>query len=75
MSIIELLLSPAAILGAAVIFTNAVGILGDRLGLGHGAVWSILAAVGTALPETMILSTAPESGLPDSKRCSPRGGG
>ena len=38
MSIIELLLSPAAILGAAVIFTNAVEILGDRLGLGHGAV-------------------------------------
>ena len=75
MSIIELILSLAAILGAAVIFTNAVEILGDRLGLGHGAVGSILAAVGTALPETMILSTAPESGLPDSKRCSPRGGG
>ena len=54
MSIIELILSLAAILGAAVIFTNAVEILGDRLGLGHGAVGSILAAVGTALPETMI---------------------
>ena len=54
MSIIELILSLAAILGAAVLFTNAVEILGDRLGLGHGAVGSILAAVGTALPETMI---------------------
>ncbi len=54
MSIIELILSLAAILGAAVIFTNAVEILGDRLGLGHGAVGSVLAAVGTALPETMI---------------------
>ena len=54
MSIIELMLSLAAILGAAVLFTNAVEILGDRLGLGHGAVGSILAAVGTALPETMI---------------------
>jgi cation:H+ antiporter len=54
MYIIELILSLAAILGAAVLFTNAVEILGDRLGLGHGAVGSILAAVGTALPETMI---------------------
>ena len=54
MSIIELLLSLAAILGAAVIFTNAVGILGDRLGLGHGAVGSILGAPG----ETMIPSVA-----------------
>jgi cation:H+ antiporter len=54
MSIIELMVSLAAILGAAVLFTNAIEILGDRLGLGHGAVGSILAAVGTALPETMI---------------------
>jgi cation:H+ antiporter len=54
MSIVELILSLAAILGAAVLFTNAVEILGDRLGLGHGPVGSILAAVGTALPETMI---------------------
>lgn len=54
MSIIELILSLAAILGAAVLFTNAVELLGDRMGLGHGAVGSILAAVGTALPETMI---------------------
>ena len=75
MSILELLLSLAAILGAAVIFTNAVEILGDRLELGRGAVGSTLAAVGTALPETMILSTAPEAGLLDFKRCSPRGGG
>lgn len=54
MSIIELLLALVAILGAAVLFTNAVEILGERLNLGHGAVGSILAAVGTALPETMI---------------------
>ncbi|HKH12192.1 MAG TPA: hypothetical protein VKA73_13715 [Rubrobacter sp.] len=54
MYIIELVLSLAAILGAAVLFTNAVELLGDRLGLGHGAVGSVLAAVGTALPETMI---------------------
>ena len=54
MTIIELSLSLVAILGAAVIFTNAVEILGERLEMGQGAVGSILAAVGTALPETMI---------------------
>lgn len=54
MTIIELVLSLAAILGAAMLFTNAVEILGDRLNLGAGAVGSVLAAVGTALPETMI---------------------
>lgn len=54
MTVIELVLSLAAILGAAVIFTNAIEILGERLNLGQGAVGSLLAAVGTALPETMI---------------------
>jgi cation:H+ antiporter len=54
MSIIELIVALAAILGAAVLFTNAVEIMGERMNLGHGAVGSILAAVGTALPETMI---------------------
>ena len=38
---------------AAALFTNAVEILGDRLNLGQGG-GSVLAAVGTALPETMI---------------------
>ena len=54
MTIIELILSLVAILGAAILFTNAVEIMGDRLHLGAGAVGSVLAAVGTALPETMI---------------------
>ena len=53
-TIIELLLSAAAIVVAAALFTNAIEILGERLNLGAGAVGSILAAVGTALPETMI---------------------
>jgi cation:H+ antiporter len=39
---------------AAALFVNAVEMLGDRLNLGEGAVGSVLAAVGTALPETMI---------------------
>jgi cation:H+ antiporter len=54
MTIIELVLSAVAIVVAAALFTNAVEILGDRLNLGQGAVGSVLAAVGTALPETMI---------------------
>ena len=53
-TIIEMVLSLAAILGAAVVFTNAIEILGQRMNLGEGAVGSLLAAVGTALPETMI---------------------
>ena len=53
-TIIEMVLSLAAILGAAVVFTNAIEILGQRMNLGQGAVGSLLAAVGTALPETMI---------------------
>jgi cation:H+ antiporter len=54
MTIIELVLSAVAIVVAAALFTNAVEILGDRLHLGQGVVGSVLAAVGTALPETMI---------------------
>ncbi len=48
------LLSLVIILIAAEIFTNAIEWFGHRLGLAEGAVGSVLAAVGTALPETMI---------------------
>lgn len=58
MALIELILSLAAILLAAVLFTNAIKILGSRLQMGQGAVGSVLAAVGTALPETMIAIVA-----------------
>ncbi len=53
-TVLQLVLSLVAILGAAALFTNAVEMLGERMNLGQGAVGSILAAVGTALPETMI---------------------
>lgn len=53
-TIIELVLSAVVIVVAAALFTNAVEILGDRLDLDQGSVGSVLAAVGTALPETMI---------------------
>src|SRR5205085_11526468 len=42
------------ILVGAELFTNAVEWFGHKLGLGEGAVGSVLAAVGTALPETTI---------------------
>jgi cation:H+ antiporter len=44
----------AVILAGALLFTNAVEWAGYRLGLGEGATGSILAAVGTAMPETLI---------------------
>jgi cation:H+ antiporter len=47
-----------AILVGALFFTNAVEILGGRLGMRQGAVGSLLAAVGTALPESMIAVVA-----------------
>ncbi|HEX2181730.1 MAG TPA: hypothetical protein VHH10_05555 [Rubrobacteraceae bacterium] len=53
-TIIELVLSAVVIVVAAAIFTNAVELLGHRLDLDQGSVGSVLAAVGTALPETMI---------------------
>ncbi len=42
------------ILFSAELFTNGVEWLGQRLSLSEGVVGSVLAAVGTALPETLI---------------------
>jgi cation:H+ antiporter len=44
----------AAILLGAEVFTNGVEWLGRRLGLGAGATGSVLAAIGTAMPETVV---------------------
>ncbi|MGE5416292.1 MAG: sodium:calcium antiporter [Acidobacteriota bacterium] len=49
-----LLISLGIILIGAEVFTNSVEWLGHRYELSEGAVGSVLAAVGTALPETMI---------------------
>lgn len=46
------------ILLAAELFTNGIEWFGHRLRLGEGAVGSVLAAVGTALPETTIAIVA-----------------
>jgi cation:H+ antiporter len=53
-----LALSFMVILAGALLFTNAVEWLGYRLKLGEGAVGSLLAAVGTAMPETLIAIVA-----------------
>lgn len=58
LTIVEFVLALVAILVGAVFFTNAVEILGGRLGMQQGAVGSLLAAVGTALPESMIAVVA-----------------
>lgn len=58
MSVLLLALSFAVILGGALLFTNAVEWIGHRLELGEGAVGSLLAAVGTAMPETLIAIVA-----------------
>ncbi|KHO61359.1 membrane protein [Thermoanaerobacter sp. YS13] len=49
-----LLFSLAFILLSCILFTNSVEWFGKKLNLSQGVVGSILAAVGTALPETII---------------------
>jgi cation:H+ antiporter len=59
---LELLAAFVLIVGGAIWFTNAVEWLGRRLDLGAGAVGALLAAVGTALPESVIPIVALLSG-------------
>src|SRR6185503_14512969 len=54
MDLLILLVSFVIILAGAELFTNGIEWFGRKLGLAEGAVGSVLAAVGTALPETMI---------------------
>ncbi|MCX5920430.1 MAG: sodium:calcium antiporter [Candidatus Melainabacteria bacterium] len=52
----------AAIVGACTLFTNAIEWVGHRCNLSAGVVGSVLAAVGTALPETIVPIVAIVSG-------------
>ncbi len=52
--ICEIILTIAVILFAAELFTNAIECVGRRFKLSQGIVGSVLAAVGTALPETLV---------------------
>jgi cation:H+ antiporter len=58
MDAVLLIASFAIILSGALLFTNAVEWIGHRMALGEGAVGSLLAAVGTAMPETLIAIVA-----------------
>jgi cation:H+ antiporter len=58
MDVVLLVISFAVVLAGALLFTNAVEWIGHRLKLGEGAVGSVLAAVGTAMPETLIAIVA-----------------
>ncbi len=49
-----LIASLLVILAGAELFTNGVEWVGEGFGLSEGAVGSVLAAVGTALPETLL---------------------
>lgn len=55
---VQLAFGLCMVLFGAELLTNAVEWLGVKLGLGEGAVGSVLAALGTALPETAVPVTA-----------------
>jgi cation:H+ antiporter len=54
LDILLLVVSFAVILAGSELFTNGIEWFGHKLNLGEGAIGSVLAAVGTALPETMV---------------------
>lgn len=54
MDLLVLMVAFVIILAGAELFTNGIEWFGRKLELAEGAVGSVLAAVGTALPETMI---------------------
>jgi cation:H+ antiporter len=62
MAWVALVLSLLVILLAAELFTNGVEWVGEGFGLSEGVVGSVLAAVGTALPETILPLVAILSG-------------
>jgi cation:H+ antiporter len=53
-SCVSIIVILALIVLACVFFTNAIEHLGERLNLSEGAIGSVFAAVGTALPETIV---------------------
>jgi cation:H+ antiporter len=59
---LELATSLLVILAGAELFTNGVEWIGEGFGLSEGVVGSVLAAVGTALPETLLPLVAILSG-------------
>ena len=66
MAVLLLLGGLGAVLSGAILFTNAVEWAGARLGLGVGAVGTLLAGVSTALPESVVPAVAILRDDPDS---------
>ena len=54
MIFVQIFLMLLVILIAAEVFTNALEHLGEKLGISEGVTGSLFAAVGTALPETLV---------------------
>jgi cation:H+ antiporter len=54
LDILLLVISFVVILAGSELFTNGIEWFGHKLELGEGAIGSVLAAIGTALPETMV---------------------
>ena len=63
--LIELAIMLVVILVAAELFTNALEHLGERLKISEGVTGSLFAAVGTALPETLVPLIAIVGGTSD----------
>src|SRR5579884_384281 len=62
-SLLEIIVLLILIVACCSFFTNAIEWTGHRFNLSEGAVGSVLAAVGTALPETLVPIIAIVSGL------------
>jgi hypothetical protein len=71
-TLVLLLLSIMILLAGALLFTNGIEWLGVKLDLGQGAVGSLLAAVATALPETLIHRMAPAQLIDRRRIARPR---
>lgn len=64
---LEMVVSLLVILVAAEVFTNALEHLGERLSISEGVTGSVFAAVGTALPETLVPLLAVFAGTPHAE--------
>lgn len=63
-----LLLATLLIYVSCEYFVNAIEWLGRKMGVAHSAVGTVLAAVGTALPESIVTFTAVALGFSDSQK-------
>lgn len=52
--VLQLVVMLFVILAASELFTNALEHLGEKLKISEGVTGSLFAAIGTALPETMV---------------------